>query len=197
VMQWAFKSIAPRVRRSVPVAVPRQKIFIVILRADGLDDFELPVSTLTMRMRSVKASYVRVTVSDPLEKTDNILPRMGGRMIIFAGEKTADGERHLEELMYANIQNIYYSEARTSSILTLTGTRFITYSSPVAQTPEKISRVSCDDQGRYAVQTTMDWLVRPGDTINTDMGSFAAELVIHTVLYNNAHTTIEGYDGQS
>jgi hypothetical protein len=193
VMQWAFKSIAPRARRSVPVAVPKQKIFIVILRADGLDDFELPVSTLTMRMRSVKASYVRVTVSNPLDQTDNILPRMGGRMIIYAGEKTADGERHLDELMYANLQNIYYSEGRSTSVLTLTGTRFITYSSPVVQTPAKISRVSCDEQGRYAVHTVMDWLVRPGDTIITDQGTFTAELVIHTVLHNNAHTTIEGY----
>jgi hypothetical protein len=195
VMQWAFKSIAPRARRSVPVATPKQKIFIVILRADGLDDFELPVSTLTMRMRSVKASYVRVTVSNPLEQADNILPRMGGRMIIYAGEKTADGERHLEELMYANLQNIYYSEGRNSSVLTLTGTRFITYSNPVAQTPAKISRISCDDQGRYAVQTIMDWLVRPGDTIHTDGGSFTADLVSHVALHNNAHTTIEGYDG--
>jgi hypothetical protein len=195
VMQWAFKSIAPRARRSVPVAVPRQKIFIVILRADGLDDFELPISTLTMRMRSVKASYVRVTVSNPLDQADNILPRMGGRMIIYAGEKTADGERHLDELMYANLQNIYYSEGRSTSVLTLTGTRFITYSNPAEQAPEKIFRVSRDERGRYAVHTIMDWLVRPGDTISTDMGAFTAELVIHTVLHNKAHTTIEGYDG--
>jgi hypothetical protein len=194
-MRWSWRDIAPRTRWRLPALVPRQKVYIVILRAPDLPDFELPVTTITMRIRNVRASYVRVTVANPFDYTDDILIRMDGRMLIMAGEKTNDGVRHIDELMYANIQNIYLSEGQTNQVLTLTGTRFATYSSPGEHWPEKIISIRKDDAGRYQVRTQMDWFVRPGDMVHTDMGSFESELVSHVVLANNAHTTIEGYDG--
>jgi len=166
-------------------------VFVVILRADGLEDFELPVSTIQMRIRDVRGSYVRVTVPNPTEYTQEILARASGRMIIFAGEQTADGQQHLEEIIYANIQNLYFNQGSTN-ILTLAGTRFITHSNPGEVTLDGVRHVSRDESGRVKVRASVDRFVRPIDLVTAEGETFTADLIIHTVLAADAYMDVEG-----
>jgi hypothetical protein len=120
-------------------------VFVAILRATGLDDYEIPVSSITIRLRDVKGSYIGLTIPDPTSYTDAILARTGGRVHIFAGE-IVGGVRQVEELMYGNIQNIYFNQG-SNNVLTMAATRFITHRNPTAQTLSGVSKIRKSETG--------------------------------------------------
>jgi hypothetical protein len=187
----AWIDYAPRVRWVLPAATPTQRVFVVVLSADGLCDYELPVSTIMVRLRDTDGSYVRCTVPDPVRFTAEILPRAAGRMTIFGGEKESDGTRHLEEILYANIQRIYLDEGNTN-VLTLAGTRYQTFSSPRAVTLTGISQLALSSRGRYTARAALDFFLRPGDRVTAAGVSFTADLVTLAIRAADAVMTVEG-----
>lgn len=188
---WAQKDIALRARWIIPLERSRQRIFIVLLKKEGLDDFELPVHTITMRMRDVKGSYVSCNIPNPMAYTEDILDRTDGRMHIYAGELTADGERHLEELIYANIDEIYFNQGSTND-LTLTGLRYITHENPIESELEGISRMVLDERGRYRVRCGVDWFVKPTDLVTALDQSFMVDFINYVITPNDAYMDVEG-----
>jgi hypothetical protein len=187
---WTWNDYAPRVLWSLPAAIPTRKVFIVTLSADGLAAFEVPVSTITLRLRDTAASYVRCTVPDPLRYTADILPRARGRMTIYGGLATADGARQLEELLYANIQRIHFDRGTTDT-LSITGTRYQTHANPRAVTLAGVSDVSLA-RGRYAARAALDLFVRPGDTVTAAGRTFTADLIHITIRAAEASMLVEG-----
>ena len=190
-IQSAWHSIAPRTRWTVATVQTRQRIFVVVLRADGLEDFELPVNTINLRLRDVSASYVRVTVSNPVDYVDEIVARIDGRMHIFSRWLTADGVRHVEELIYANIQNLYYAQGSTN-VLTLAGTRYITHSSPRAATIEKVSRIARSGEDRVTVRAPLDFFIRPRDVVTAESETFEVDYMGCTIQPADAYMDVEG-----
>lgn len=187
----AHRDTAPRTKWSIPANQPIQRVFIVVLRDDGLDDFELPVQTITMRLRDTRASYVSCNVPNPTAYTDGILDRSDGTMHILAGDRTADGERHLEELIYANIDNIYLNQGETNN-LTLTGLRYITHDNPKEVALDGISRMVLDERERYRVRCGVDFFVRPTDEITARGETFTADLISYVITPTDAYMEVEG-----
>ena len=186
-----WDDIAPRARWTVPVAVPRQRVFVVVLRAEGVDDYELPVSTIVMRIRDVRATYIRVTVPDPTRFTDEIMARTSGSIVILAGEMTADGTRHLEELTYANIQNLYYHRG-TNDMLTLAGTRYVTHRNPNEMEISGVIEIAKDRRGRYRVRSGVDFFLRPGDIVSALGETFTADYIGVVIAGSSIYMDIEG-----
>jgi hypothetical protein len=190
-IESAWLDIAPRISWSVAATAPRRRIFVVLLRADGLADYELPVSSINLRLRNVKASYVRVTVPNPTDHTDAILARTSGRMHIYSGWLTDDGARHLEELIYANVQNVYFNQG-SSNVLILAGTRYMTRSNPRAAAIDGVSQIRRTPAGRVAVTAPLDFFVQPGDVASGGGESFTVDYMGCAILPPNAWMEIEG-----
>lgn len=162
----------------------------MVLESDGLDPFELPVSTITMRLRNGGASYIGVIVPNPTRYTREILGRIEGRVRIYGGYQTAAG-RHIEEIIYANIQTLYFSEG-AGNLLTLAGTRYVTNASPKAVTLPGVSAISKDSGGRVTVRCAFDLWARPGDTATTFGESFEIDLITAVVTKSDAYMDVVG-----
>jgi hypothetical protein len=187
----AWVSYAPRWRWSVPAHQPRQRVFAVILRADGLADYEVPVSTISIRLRDVRGSYVRVTIPDPVNHAEGIVARTSGRMVICAGELMGDGTRHLEEIIYANVQNLYFDLGRRN-VLALAGTRYITQGPGVDAAPAGVWEISKADDGRFSVRAALDFFLKPNDRVTVAGETFVADLISWNITAGNAHMDVEG-----
>jgi hypothetical protein len=188
--QSGWLDIAPRVKWRVLPTLPRQRVFVAILRATGLDDYEIPVSSITIRLRDVKGSYIGLTIPDPTSYTTEILARTGGRVHIFAGE-TVGGVRQVEELIYGNIQNIYFNQG-SNNALTIAATRFITHRNPAIQTLTGVSRIKKSDTGRYSLRCAVDFFVKPTDTAAYGSISFVVDLISYVLTAQNAYMDVEG-----
>ena len=189
--RWASLSTAPRVRWSIPATVPRQRVFIGILRADGQSDFEIPISSITIRLRDVSASYIGCTIPNPETYTDDILARIPGRIHVFVGELFGEF-RQVEELFYGNIQNLYFNRGNTNT-LTIVATRFITHRNPVERQVEKVSKLSKDETGKYKIRCAIDFFIKPTDIATYGDSSFAINLISYTI---NAHDTFMEIEGE-
>jgi len=150
-----------------------------------LDDLELPVSTITLRLRHISASYIRATVPDPLRYTSAILTRMSERMYIYQ-----DGE----EIIYANPQNIFFTRGEKSNVLNIAGTRFITHSSPQTVNLSGISNIKKDGLGRFSVDCVFDNNVKPNDTavLPDDRGQFTIDFINVTITKDQAVMNVQG-----
>lgn len=188
--EWACKEVPPRTKWWFLATYSAQKIFVVVLKADGLSDLELPVHTITIRMRDVRASYLNCMIPDPVAYTDAILERADGQMHLYGGELTMDGVRHLEELIYGNVDNIYFGVG-SGNMLTLTGLRYITHENPAPveiEAPIKIKR----DRGRTSVRSALDFFTKPTDIVTVDGESFTADLITRVMTPRDAYMDIEG-----
>jgi hypothetical protein len=189
-IEYGWNDYAPRPKWSIPIAIPRQKIFLAVIKADGAEDFEIPVSTITIRLRDVLGSYISVTVPNPELYTADIIARIPGRVHILAGE-LVNGIDQTEELIYGNVQNIYFNQGQ-SNTLTVAATRFITHRNPAAQTLIGVSNIRRDENGRFRVRCATDFFVKPTDTITYGDISFTADLISHTITAQNAYMEVEG-----
>jgi len=178
------------------VTVPRvvQRIYAVILSADGLEDFEVPASLITLRLRDTDASYVSAVIPDPTRWTDEILARKDGTMHIWSGVIDEAGARTLvEEMIYCNVQNFYFNLG-AGNVLTIAGTRYRTNSAPTVRRLDHVSHVERDEAGRYTVTAALDPDLRPGDTALIDGAGVLADLVRVTIRHDHAEMTVEGED---
>ena len=194
--EWAWTEPAPAGVIAYPAAlrVPRvlQRIYALVLSADGLPDLEVPASTILMRLRDTDASYVRATIPDPTRWTAGILARTDGQMHIYPGTIDEAGARVLDESMiYANINSVYF-DVGSGNTLTLAGTRYRTTSAPASRRLDHVFRVAKDEEDHWTVEAAADPALMPGDTIVTDTGSFVADLVTVTITRDNAVMTAEG-----
>jgi hypothetical protein len=187
---WSFGLTAPRARWTVPATIPKQRIFIAVLRAPGLFDFEVPVSTITIRLRDIAGSYIGCTIPDPTRYTTEILERIPGRIHILAGE-LAGGGRQTEELIYGNIQNIYFNHGG-SNTLVVAATRFITHRNPVISNISGVSRISHDESGKYKLRCATDFFLRPTDTAVYGDAPFTVSMISHTITGADAYMDVEG-----
>ena len=188
----AWQDISPVGFKPFPEISISRNILVVRLEVDGLKNIEIPASSIQLRLRHVSASYIRVNIPDPVRYTDEILARSDGVMRIFTGYETP-ASRWLEELIYANIQNVYFTRSDTRNQLTLTGTRFRTYSSPKSVSLNNIFSLRVDDEGKYNVRCALDHFVRPQDTVALSGGeSFTVKFISVTIQHDNAWMDVEG-----
>ena len=186
----AYNDTAPRVRWKILPEIPRQRVFIGILKASGYDDFEVPISTVTIRLRNVSGSYIGCTVPNPESYTQQILARIPGRVHILAGELVS-GIRQAEELIYGNIQNIYFNRG-LSNTLTIAASRFITHRNPNTQQLTGVSRVRKSESGNYSIRCAVDFFIKPSDTAVYGTISFLIDMVTFVITAQNAYMEVEG-----
>jgi hypothetical protein len=117
--------------------------------------------------------------------------REGGELIILAGSITEDGTRHLEEIIYANVQNIYFNLGR-HNVLTLVGTRYMTQGPGVDAAPAGVWEISKADNGRFSVRAALDFFLKPNDRVTVAGETFVADLVTWNITAGNAHMDVEG-----
>lgn len=164
-----WQDFSPSAYKPPPAVEASRNILVVSLQADGLDAVLVPAASIQIRFRHVSASYVQVGVTDPLSYASQIVPRLDGRMYIFTGYETSSGATWLEELIYANIQNMYFTRSNRGS-LTLTGTRYITFSDPQARNLDNIFKLRIDGGGKHKVRCAYDNNIRPRDTVTLPDG---------------------------
>lgn len=189
--QSAWQAYAPRGVWAFTTQRPVQNIFIVELEQSGLDNYELPASTILIRSRNIKASYIRCTVPDPLRHTEAVLARAEGIMRIYAGYKMQDGTRQVDPILYGNIDGILFDQGSTD-ILQITANRYATYSSPQAVALQGVYNITRSAQGRIRCRCPFGLFIRPGD-IATALGeSFEVDLIICSLLADDAQMEVEG-----
>lgn len=189
-MQGAWCDVAPRQTWLPTESEPIQQIFIIVLTADGEEAFEIPVSTIQIRLRDVSGSYLACTVPNPTKYTTEILARADGKIYLYGGQMVS-GVRNLELIMYANTQNIYFDQGAQNA-LTVTGARYETHSNPRTVIISNESKVSKGSNGRYSVRTLLDPFIRPNDIITVNGETFTADLILCTIKASNAYMDIQG-----
>jgi len=189
---FAWNAIAPRVRWSISTTEHRQKVYYVILKAPGLTDFELPVSSVNIRLRNTRASYINVMVPDPLFYTDDVLSRIqGGRLHVLAGEKIGNLVPQTEEIIYGNIQSLSITDGNRP-VVSIVGTRYITHNNPSVVYLTGVSHISRTGLGRYVIQCAMDWFLKPTDTVIYDNIQFEVDMIGIVIKPDNVLMTVEG-----
>lgn len=188
--QEAWCNVAPRQTWIPTENKPTQQVFVIVLTADGEDDFEVPVSTIKIRLRDTSGSYLACTVPNPTGYITEILARADGKIYLFGGQMVS-GVRNLELIMYANTQNIYFDQG-AQNVLTIAGTRYATHNNPRTVTISKESKISKKSSGRYSVQAVLDPFVRPNDIISVNGETFTADLILCTITASNAYMDIQG-----
>lgn len=189
---WAHRDYAPVASWSLPVATPKRAIFVVVLRAEGLDDVEVPSKNLQMRRRDGYPTMISCVVPDAETYYDAAAARAGGELIVYAGSATADGTRHLSELERVTLEDISYDVGVSSSSLTLAGYRTETNANPRPVGLTAVTYVGLQADGKWRVRGAINIFLRPGDTAVCDAATFTVEQIYIWVMADNAWMEVAG-----
>ncbi len=178
-----WKDIAPATYWSLPVNVPTRQIYVMVLRKDGLDDLEVPTTSLQIRRRDGQPTYVLAVVPGAPAWRDLVDDYRDGEIIIQAGSRTQDGTRHLSELTRADFDSVVFDQGVRSASLSLSGYRTHTTGNPRPVTLTGINVYSLQANGARRVRCPVNMFLRPGDTALFTPGKNADEesMVVETI----------------
>jgi hypothetical protein len=188
----AWRDYAPVSSWSLPFATPKRAIFVVTLRADGLADLEVPVSSLQMRRRDGYPTMISCVVPDADTYYDDAAARVNGELIVTAGSATADGTRHLSELERVTLEDISYDVGVANSSMTLVGYRTETNANPRPVGLTFVTYVGLQADGKWRVRCSINIFLRPGDTAVCHEASFTVEQIYVWVAADNSWMEVAG-----
>jgi hypothetical protein len=174
---WAIRAIPPATRWALPSAQPRREVFICVLRKAGLDDVEVPMSSLQMRRRFGAPTLVACVVPDAMTYLSYAEDRKDGELIIFAGSIVEDGTRHLSELDRSTLESVSYDHGVYSSSLSLSGYRTEAIVNPRPVDLDGVSYYGLQADGKRRVRGKVNIFLRPGDTAIFSTDSFVVDQI--------------------
>jgi hypothetical protein len=188
----AWRDYAPVASWALPFATPKRAIFVVVLRASGLEDVEVPVKNIQMRRRDGYPTMIACVVPDADTYYDAAAARDGGELIVYAGSATADGTRHLSELERVTLEDISYDIGVSNSSLTLAGYRTETNANPRPVGLEWVTYLGLQADGKWRARGSINIFLRPGDTVVCHETSFVCDQIYIWVTADNAWMEVAG-----
>ena len=167
---------------TIPVrVVARLWLFALTGAPDGLEDVDLPVSSIQMRRVSGRPSYVQVVVPNSLKWGDAVTNRPNGEMIVYRAWLKSDGSLEKHEVQRANQDTIRTDWGARSGKITLTGYKQTTYQNPTTINIGKVSYENISD-GKTLIRTLPNHELNPLDTIQYGEGSsFQVDLISYWI----------------
>lgn len=186
VMEWAHDDIPPASTWVLQTNTPSQEIYIAVLRADGYDDLEVPMSSMQLRRRDGSPTMVSIVVPDAMTYVDAADDRVGGEIVIYAGRMTLDGTRHLSEFERAELESVSYDVGVRNSSLSLSGYRTVTTENPRPVDLEGITYHGLQADGKRRIRGKVNFFLRPGDTAIYGDDSFLVDQIYVKVEARNS-----------
>lgn len=155
------------------------------LRAAGLEDLELPMSSFQSRVRQGRPSFLEVYVPGILDFMDAIVARNDGELVVELGARKTDGTTSVQEIARGNLQDVRYDRGPRSTTGTLTGRKTQTYTTPKALTLDDVELVSVATNKRVRSKIRND--VFPGDTVTAAGLTFLVDNIQHIVSTQQAY----------
>jgi len=160
----AWQDIPPATLWSLPANVPTRQVYTVTLRKNALDDLEVPATSLQIRRRDGRPTYVLAVIPNAPVWRDAVQSYKDGDIIIRAGSITGDGTRHLSELTRAGLESIVFDQGVQSASLSLSGYRIHATGNPRPVNLTGINVYTLQADGRIRVRCPVNMFLRPGDT---------------------------------
>lgn len=158
-------------------ALPR--VMRCYLEADGYEDLELSISSMSSRMNYGRQSYISVVVPDVIDSVNAINDRLAGDIVLMYGYKFGDGSEALNELGRVELQDIRTDQGATNFSITLSGYRHETNPTPKEVTVTGVEYISMTNSLRR-VRAPVNVNLRPGDLVHIDG---EADLVCGAITY--------------
>ncbi|TWI68567.1 hypothetical protein LZ24_02540 [Desulfobotulus alkaliphilus] len=167
-----------------------QRVFVCVITgtANGLEDLEIPISSLQYRLYGHGGSYLSVVIPNAVQNTAAITARKGGQIVLYQGIRYADGSRDLAEMARAGKINIRHDTGGRNSSVTLTAGERLSFSFdpaiPKRSGPLISTALQADGQTRIRCAPVFGLF--PGDTVQTPQGNYVAERISVSVGRNQA-----------
>ena len=140
--------------------------FVCVLIAPGLPDLEIPIKSLSARVRNGSPSYLQV-VTPGLSLAADIAARIDGRLIVYRRWQDA-AHVHDAPILWVDLEEAKPYEGANSQSISLTGHQTITFSPKawdIAADGVNYRELSAPARFRCGV---LDPEVRPGDAVTYD-----------------------------
>ena len=156
--------------------------------ANGVEDLEIPISSLQYRLYSHGGSYLSVVIPNAVQNTAAITARKDGQIVLCQGIRYADGSRDLAEMARAGKISIRHDTGGRNSSITLTAGERLSFSFdpaiPKRSGPLISTALQADGQTRIRCAPVFGLF--PGDTVQTPQGNYVAERISVSVGRNQA-----------
>jgi len=148
--------------------------YLCVLSASGLADVVLPMSFFQGRLRSGDPSFLSMIIPG-LDYADDIADRADGTLRVYMVKTYRDGNRIMENLAAADLDDIRVDQGAMNQSITLSGYRTETYSPKTVRLTGASYKMIYDGKKRYRCQP--DLYLRPGDTVVIGEDSFTADVI--------------------
>lgn len=164
--------------QNIERAVPRY-CFTLTGDSDATTDAEIPISSWQARHRSGDPSYLSVSIPYTATRASQINARPNGEMVVELAY-LLDGEESVrEEIIRADLEDIYIYEGARSKSIVLVGHKTITFSSKIVTLTGVSYKETKNGVLRYRADP--DLYLKPGDTVKYDGDEITAGLVTYYV----------------
>lgn len=191
-MEWVHEDIPPASSWTLEETEPRRAIYVAVLRADGYDDLEVPMSSMQLRRRNGYPTMVSIVVPDVMTYLEGAQDRVGGEIIIYAGSATEDGTQHLSELERAMLETVSYDHGVNSSSLSLSGYRTVETGNPRPVDLTGITYYGLQADGKRRVRGSVNIFLRPGDTAIYGANEMVVDQIYMKVEASNSWMEVAG-----
>ena len=190
-----WSDIAPAYQWTIDTLEPLRRVYVATFHASGLDDLEIPMSSLQFRLRNDGWSYVVCVFPDADTYEDQVeaFKVAEGEIRIFSGWTNQAGERQLQEMARADISRYSTDVGVQSSSLTLTAYREISIGNPRAVTLTNITVRSLQADGKRRVRCEPNIFLRPGDTAVFGADSMTVDSLAVMIDRNQQRMEVTGW----
>ena len=191
----SWSDIAPAYQWTIDTLEPLRRVYVATFHASGLDDLEIPMSSLQFRLRNDGWSYVVCVFPDADTWEDQVaaFKTAEGEIRISSGWTNQANERQLQEMARADITRYSTDVGVQSSSLTLTAYREITIGNPRTVTLTNITVRSLQADGKRRVRCEPNMFLRPGDTAVFGADSMTVDSLAVMIDRNQQRMEVTGW----
>lgn len=175
-------------------AAHSQRVFVCVITgsADGMEDLEIPISSLQFRLYRHGASHLSVAAPGAMQNIAPVEARKNGQIVLLQGFYHADGSRDLVEMARAGKISVRYDMGGRNSHITLAAGGKISFSfdPTIPKRSGPLVSYSLQADGHIRIRCAPVFGLMPGDWIQTPQGSYLVDRISVSVGRNQANMEI-------
>jgi len=154
-----------------------------IMRITGSPPVEIPISSWQATLQTQRSNFLQIVIPASGEYVDALTARRGIEQFIVYRETTIDGQSVRSEMARAGIDTVTINSGPLNSTATVQGytTAFDSAVSGDTVTLQKVRSRSQTLGGAARVRCSIDWLLRPGQTVTDGEITFTAGYINYFV----------------
>lgn len=153
------------------------------MRITGDPPVEVPISSWQATVQDQRSSFLQCVVPAVGDYIDAITARQGLEQMAVYRQTTIEGQFFETEMARADLSTVVVNRGHTRETCTLSGYTDA-FSSPVAPSTVQLQGVRSSSQtigGSARVRASIDWLLRPGQTVTDGTISFTVSYINYFV----------------